>query len=107
VIYAATEHLPDHISIADVLGFIPDFLNEGDPRDAREQIDAAYQHGGGWRQYAHFALNPDTLALTYPGDPAMMPLVITTLRDERVVIYQSGWVMILSPDGSYTVARLD
>lgn len=107
MIYVATTHLPDHIAMTDVLGFIPDFLDDEDPRGAREQIDAGYQHGGGWRQYTHFALNPETLSLTYPGDPVMMPLVVTKLRDEVIAVYQHGWTMILSPGGEYTVARLD
>ena len=41
----AERHGYDH----EALGFIPTFLHVDDPRPAAEQIDAAYQHGGGWK----------------------------------------------------------
>jgi len=31
----------------EVVGFIPQFLDKNDSRPAVEQIDTAYQHGGG------------------------------------------------------------
>jgi hypothetical protein len=31
----------------DMLGFIPQFLDDADPRPAREQLHSAYAHGGG------------------------------------------------------------
>jgi hypothetical protein len=30
------------------LGLLPDFIDQNDPRSAREQFDANYGHGGGW-----------------------------------------------------------
>lgn len=31
----------------EMLGYLPNMLNEHDPRSAREQLDDNYQHGGG------------------------------------------------------------
>lgn len=38
----------------EMLGLIPSFLSESDPRPAREQFDENYQHGGGWRPLPNF-----------------------------------------------------
>ena len=102
MIWSATKHLPCDVHMVDVLGLIPSFLAVEDPRTAREQIDAYY----GWRPIEGFILESD-FALSFPGDPPMDPLVETTLRDERIFVYQSGWVAIVQPDLSFTVARLD
>lgn len=91
----------------DTLGFIPMFLNEDDPRPAREQIDENYQHGGGWRPTTGFTLDTKTMNLTYPEDPPYRPLAMTRLRGELLVFYDSAFLMIMQPDGTFEVARLD
>jgi hypothetical protein len=48
----AERHGLDHES----LGFIPQFLHADDPRSAAEQIDASYQHGGGWKPKAGYSV---------------------------------------------------
>ena len=90
-----------------MLGFIPAFLSEHDPRSAREQIDENYQHGGGWRPLKGWVFLPATGVIKYPGDEALMPLASVTLRDERIYYYPHSWVAIVGPDGAYEVARLD
>ena len=91
---------PDHV------GMIPHWLDESDMRNAREQLDEHYQHGGGWQPFHGFKLKKD-LSLSYPGDPPHKPLALMKLRDEVVAIYQYGWVMILQPNGSFEVCRMD
>ena len=94
------------MSHPDQLGFIPFFLDENNPASAREQLDAGYQHGGGWRPFKGFTmLSNDNLE--YPGDPPTRPLFETTLRHETVRVYESSWVAIIQPDGSFEVCRMD
>lgn len=90
----------------DHLGFLPMFLNEDDPRPAKEQIDAHYQHGGGWRSMKGFKLT-GSLGLSYPGDPILKPLASTHLRDETILFYMSAIVAIIQKDRSFEVARID
>jgi hypothetical protein len=88
------------------LGSLPMMLDSDDPRPAREQFDANYQHGGGWRPFIGHRVNLDG-SLSYPGDPPMYPLAVTMLRDERIVLYEHAWVGIFQPDGSVEIARMD
>lgn len=90
----------------DMLGFIPEFITESDPRPAREQIDEAYSHGGGWRKFEGFKMLPNG-NIVYPGDPPMLLLFETHLRQETIRVYQHAWVAIVQPDGGYEIARLD
>ena len=106
----------------DYLGLVPFFLNENDPRSAREQINDNYQHGGGWRSIEKFKLvKPVTdlerqispyrvarsLILKYPGDPPLKPLAVAQLRDETIVLYDGAFLAIFQPDYSFEVARID
>lgn len=87
------------------LGFLPGFLSEEDPRPAREQIDANYSHGGGWRPLAGWTR--EELTITYDGDPPMVPFAMAFLRDEKLFFYPYSQVMIIQKDGSFEVARID
>lgn len=107
MLYSSTRHRPRHISVEDVVGFLPDFLDPLDPRPAATQIDDNYQHGGGWRPIPKFTFDRLTGALQYPGDPVMYPWVATSLRDELILIYAAGLTLIGQPDGSFAVSRLD
>ena len=90
----------------DHVGFIPSFLNENDPRPAREQFNDNYQHGGGWRPFNGFTLN-DGMELHYPDDPPQKPLAMIKFRNELIFIYESAWVLILQQDGTYEISRMD
>jgi hypothetical protein len=92
---------------AEHLGLIPAMLSDADPRPASEQINAHYQHGGGWRSKSGFTFNPKTYSLKYPGDPVMRPLARSQLRDETILFYQFSWIVIMQPSGAYDVARID
>jgi hypothetical protein len=90
----------------EALGEIPYFLSEEDPRSAAEQINANYPFGG-WQKFRGFTKADDKGGLKYPGDPVMRPLASAKLRDETIYFYQSAWVGIFQPDGSFEIARLD
>jgi hypothetical protein len=92
------------------LGIVPAFLDEEDPRPAREQFDEKYQHGGGWRPMDGFDNKNDhggLLVLNYPGDPPLKPIAFMAFRDELVVFYPYGMVAIFQKGGDYEVARMD
>lgn len=88
----------------EMLGFIPSFLDENDPRPAREQFNANYV--GGWYPFTGFKLWSDE-RLKYPEDPPLQPLFRTSLRDEEIIVYEYAWVLIRQTDGSWEVARMD
>lgn len=90
----------------EMLGLIPGFLSEDDPRPAREQLHANYSHGGGFTPIPGFTMLPNG-DLSYPDDPLLAPLFETKLRDEIIRVYHHSWIAIIQPDGSYVVARLD
>jgi len=92
-------------AVFEVWGFIPDFLDEEDPRPAREQFNARYI--GGWNPFPGFTLNIDSMELRYPGDPPMDPISCMIFRNEMICIYPSSWVLILQGDATWEVARMD
>lgn len=102
------------------LGLIPYMLNSDDERTAAQQFDAAYQHGGGgWRPMQHWVLRPNDNIEYRPADdpdfeedeghdPPLSPIAeIFWGREERVLIYDYGWVCIIQPNGAFEVARMD
>lgn len=88
-----------------VVGIIPAFLDEDNPKSAKEQI--ADQYISGWSPFKGFKFDPETRILTYPDDPPLHPVAEGKLRDETILVYRYGWTLILQPDGSWEVARLD
>ena len=94
------EMTPEH------LGIVPGFLDENDPRPAREQFDERYAHGGGWRPMRGFKLGPRYL-LIYPGDPPLVPIARTRLRNELIIMYPYAWVVIVQPDQTFEGCRMD
>jgi hypothetical protein len=98
--------LPYQAFLADMVGLIPSFIDLDDPAPAREQLDRNYAFGGGWRPMPNFELTPQN-TLLYPGDPPMRPLAQAKLRDELILIYESGWVAVIQPDRNFEVCRMD
>jgi len=93
-------------------GYIPEFLNEDDPRPAQEQIHSNYAHGGGWHDFEGFTLDFDReklsrATLSYPGDPSYHLRGWTLLRDELILLFPHSWVVIVQPDDTWRCARLD
>lgn len=90
-----------------MLGYLPEMLREDDPRTAREQFNDNYSRGGGWVPFHGHTFNRTMLVLTYPGDPPMHAIAETKLRDERIIMFECAWVIIIQPDGAYEIARMD
>jgi hypothetical protein len=95
----------------DSLGHIPSFLHIDDERPAKEQIDANYQHGGGWREAntdGHWKLIPERKQLQgHPDDEPYNLIASCWVGDDQVHLYDSAWCAIVHADGSMSVARLD
>ena len=91
----------------DRLGNLQFFLSADDPRSAREQFDSRYAFAGGWQPFNGFTMLTDNNKLHYPGDPPLPPLARTTLRDELILFYPHSWVVIIQPDRTYEVCRMD
>lgn len=99
-----------HSRTMGMLGFIPSFLSDADPRPAKEQFNENYAHGGGWSPWSvEWSLDAKRLPpeLRYPGDPVYRAVAETRLRDERIIVFQHAIVAIVQPDGTFEVARLD
>jgi hypothetical protein len=94
------EMTPEH------LGLLPGWLDESDPRPAKDQFNARYQHGGGWRPMKGFKLNADN-SLSYPGDPPLIPLAQLQFRNELIVFYEHAWVAIIHKDRYFEACRMD
>lgn len=90
----------------DHVGMICEWLSPSNSAPAREQLDQAYRHGGGWQPFKGFILGKDN-SLKYPGDPAMKPIAEMRLRDELILQYEHAWVAIVQPDRSFEVCRMD
>lgn len=95
------EATPDH------LGLIPSFISPLDPRPVAEQINEAYI--GGWRPSRGFTFNTKDSSLSYPGDPDLLPMACTKVRDELVLVYEYGYTAIVSAHDPnlIEVSRLD
>jgi hypothetical protein len=89
-----------------MLGFIPAMLSAIDPRPAKEQINANYAHGGGWRSFAGFVMLPNG-NMQYPEDEPTVLLAETALRNETIRFYDGAWLAIIQPSGEFEVCRID
>lgn len=90
-----------------IVGIIPLFLDPRDERCAAEQLDANYAHGEGWNPMPKWTLRSHDNALQYPGDPSLLSLAAATLRNETILVYQSGITAIVQTNGAFEVSRLD
>lgn len=92
----------------DHVGMIPYWLSSDDPRPAKDQLNTAYVHGGGWHSFGQgqWRITRSNF-LHYPGDPPLIPLAEINMRDELIVIYDCSIVAIIQPDRSFEVARMD
>ena len=102
--YLHPDCTPEH------LGLIPFMLDLDNPKPAREQFNDEYQHGGGWRPFHGHTLGDEQAgenALCYPDDPPPYPLAEIWLREEQILIYDYGWVVIRQRDGSWECCRMD
>jgi hypothetical protein len=93
---------------AEDLGFLWDILTPEDKRKVSEQLNDRYAHGGGYRPFKGFTLDRRTMTMRYPGDPPFKPSAMTAIGDEKVFFYPQGqWLLILQPDNTWEVTRVD
>lgn len=91
---------------ASAWGYIPSFLDEDDPRPARDQI--AEHYISGWLPAPPgLKFDRERMLLTYPGDPPFEPLGALMFRREMLLLFVGDFVVILQPDGTWEAARLD
>lgn len=88
-----------------VWGFIPNFLSNSNPAPVREQF--AQNYISGWSPFVGFKLDPKSMRLTYPGDPAMLPRSMMRFRTERIYIYPFSWVLVMQDDDTWEICRMD
>ncbi|HEY1888473.1 MAG TPA: hypothetical protein VGG86_20890 [Roseiarcus sp.] len=90
------------------LGFLPEILLRDDPRPVKDQLDDRYRHGGGYRakNFDKFKLGKG-MVLRWPGDEPQKPLAATLINDELVVFYEHALLLVMQPDGSFEVTRVD
>jgi len=86
-------------------GYIPSFLQDDDPRPAKEQFNERYT--AGWHPFEGFTFDVDSETLRYPGDPPMKPRSVMMFRTETILLFDFSWVMIVQPDNSWEVCRMD
>ena len=98
--------LNDDAILAD-LGRIPEMLDLTNPAPAREQFNANYQHGGGWRPRDDKHTLGEDDSLRYSGDEPRRPFAEIKFRDERILFYESDFVVIVQPDRSFEVCRMN
>lgn len=103
--FTIQNNCPYHID--DVVGVIPYWLYEDDEREASEQIDANYQHGGGWRPFKGFVMDFEDYSIKYPGDPKMKPWARAKFRDDLIFVYEAAWVAIVKPNKTFEISRID
>ena len=101
-----TQYFPRQYSLEDVLGLVPYWLDESDPRSAEEQLNAHYAHGGGWSPLEGWKLSASN-SISYPGDSVLQPWAIATFREDTICAYESAWFAIIHPDRTFSVARMD
>ncbi|MCA2510527.1 MAG: hypothetical protein IM561_09105 [Microcystis sp. M60BS1] len=90
------------------VGIIPEFLDTYDKENsAAKQFDQKYSYGGGWRPMDKWKYNPELNTIQYPQDPPYKPKAHIRFRNENIYIYESAWVCIVQPDGSFEVSRMD
>jgi hypothetical protein len=97
----------------EVWGLIPYFLDENDPRGAKEQF--ADKYVGGWSPFEGFKLDTRNMELSYSDDPPMKPISVLLWnapegkrRPEMVFLYESSWVMVIDPSTeTWEVSRMD
>ena len=87
------------------LGFLPGFLDEDDPRPAKEQFNERYVSG--WLPISGHTFDAETMELRYPGDPPLLPIAFGMFRGEIIMVFPYSIILILQGDMSFEVSRMD
>ncbi len=91
------------------VGFVPMFLDINDERPAAEQIDANYQHGGGWNPMEKWTFDRKTKMIKYPGDEPLESFAVALPnKNETVIMYPHSFMLIYNKvNKTYEVGRVD
>jgi len=87
------------------LGRIPLLFNPQSSDDAWLQLEENYPDGYQPQTGDAWTLTNDEY-LIYKGMPPCPPSATAYLRHEKLLVYAGGWLAIVQPDGSYTLARV-
>lgn len=96
----------------DILGMLPGFFSEHDPRTAWDQLVDNYTFGGLASPFEGFELEgeldaPAKLKIKDPGDPAYKAVASAKMREELIVLFPYAWVAIVQPDRKMQIMRVD
>lgn len=95
------------------LGYLPQIIRTDDERPVSEQITDRYAHGGGWMPFDGFEIltggysDPQNLVIQYPDDPPYEALAWVQVGKELVVVFPHAWVMVMQPDETFKISRMD
>ena len=90
------------------LGRIPLLLDPNCEDSVWLQVQANYPQG--WNpvlgdERSKWTLTGDDY-LVYPGLPPAAPVAMAWHRQERVLVYPAGWLVVVTLGGDFTVARV-
>lgn len=105
----------------EILGLLPSMFSTKDPAPAVEQADRNYHHGGGWHPLKGHKLEKGEdgryILLYRPNDPEPEPdeetdpplheLARAELRDELLLLFDYGFMVVKQKDDSFEIARMD
>jgi hypothetical protein len=99
----------------EAFGEIPKMLSPASDVPMWQQIDAGYQHGGGWNDFEGFTVSKTEggkYRITYPGDPAHVEVGRIRFGSQQIILFDYDWVlwMSLNVDGDmveHKIARID
>lgn len=101
-------HLNANVPSAyDHLGRIPLIFNPECADPAWQQITDNYPGGFNPEQDDRGWMFTEDEYLVRPPYPALEPSALAHLHDERILVYEGGWVVIAQRDGSYTVVEIE
>lgn len=99
------------VMIGDIgaLGYIPTMLSPLDERDMVSQLDAGYQHGGGWKDFEGFeaSMKGAVWVIQYPNDPPYIERARVSMNGETLVMFDHAWVMVIDREGRKRFCRMD
>ena len=92
-------------------GHLPQIIINRDARSAQEQVNARYQHGGGWRSVEGFKLGwprADEYSLNYEGEEPLREVSRALFHGTQVlVLFKYSYLAIVEADKLIDVSRID
>jgi hypothetical protein len=88
------------------LGRIPILLDPTSPDAAWLQLRDNYERGWNPEPPSVGWIFTRDQYLVYPGLPPCPPSAMAYLRDEQILVYAGGWLVIVQPNGEFSVGRV-